>query len=161
MDCLRGYLSQKRLVKHLHEHGYVQDVNVPCLFRHYQRGTIFTLVVDDFAVKYKNDEDADHLINILNKLYVIKVDKAASKYLGFNIQFDDTKHTVTLSMPDYIPKVLARFCPNETIKGARSPAIYVPPDYGKADQIADDDTSQVLEKKEIRWELLELSIVQC
>ena len=42
-----------RIINHLMEYGYIQDVDVPCLFKHHERGTIFTLVVDDFAIKYK------------------------------------------------------------------------------------------------------------
>ena len=73
------------------EYGYIQDVNVP--FKHHERGTIFTLVVDDFAIKYKCEDDAEDFVNTLNKLYVIKIDKTASKYLGFYIKFDDAKYT--------------------------------------------------------------------
>lgn len=130
-------LSQRRLIDHLMQYGYIQDVNVPCLFQHHERGTIFTLVVDDFAIKYKREEDAQHFIDTLNKL-------------GFHITFDDVKHTVSFSMPQYIPKVLARFFPNEIIRGAKSPAIYTPPNYGRGDQIEVEDTSQSLNEAEIK-----------
>eukprot|EP01034_Spumella_vulgaris_P036750 gene36750-45336_t len=67
-DCLRP----ARLIAHLALHGYIQEENVSCLFRHAQRGTMFTLVVDDFAVKYKRKEDADHFIATLKLLYELK-----------------------------------------------------------------------------------------
>jgi hypothetical protein len=50
------------------------------------------------------------------------VDWTGRKYLGFTIEFDDVEHSVSLSMPDYVPKLLQRFCPGETLKGAASPA---------------------------------------
>jgi hypothetical protein len=95
-----GLLSQQRLVAHLAEHGYMQDVHVPCLFKHSSRSTIFTLVVDDFGIKYKTLDDTEHLIKCLQLLYEIKMDKTGSRYLGFIIVFDDAEQTMSLSMPD-------------------------------------------------------------
>jgi hypothetical protein len=92
---------------------------------------MFTLVVDDFGIKYNQTEDLDHLLNALRELYQIKVNMNGDKYLGFKIEFNDEEHTVSLSMPDYIPKVLQRFAPGQTLKGVRSPAVYEPPKFGK------------------------------
>ena len=64
-----GLLSQRRLVAHLESHGYRQHPNVPCLFKHDTRGTTFTLVVDDFGIKYKSKDDDLHLINALENVY--------------------------------------------------------------------------------------------
>jgi hypothetical protein len=47
-----GRLSQIRLIEHLARHGYHQCPNTPCLFRHRTRDTTFSLVVDDFGVRY-------------------------------------------------------------------------------------------------------------
>jgi hypothetical protein len=139
-----GLLSQQRLIAHLAAHGYVQDANVSCLFHHAARRTAFTLVVDDFAVKFKTRADAEHLISILELQYELKKDWTGSKYLGYTIVFDDLAHTVSLSMPDYIPKVLERFHPGETLRGAASPAIYTPPNYGAVLQSALVDDSAPL-----------------
>jgi hypothetical protein len=139
-----GYLSQRRLIAHLAEHGYVQDANVPCLFTHSLRGTVFTLVVDDFAVKYKTQADADHFLATLRLQYEITVNPTASKYLGFTIRFDDAAQTVSLSMPEYVPKMLARFCPGVALRGAASPAVYTPPQYGTRVQHAPVDDSPPL-----------------
>ena len=53
-------LAQDRLVQHLASHGYHQAKNTPCLFKHISNSVSFTLVVDDFGIKYIHDEDADH-----------------------------------------------------------------------------------------------------
>jgi hypothetical protein len=69
-----GLLSQQRLVTHLEHHGYIQHKNVDCMFHHPERGTRFSLVVDDFGVKYRTEADAKHLIETTSeKLYDIKV----------------------------------------------------------------------------------------
>jgi hypothetical protein len=56
-----GRLSQIRLIEHLARHGYRQCPNTPCLFRHRSRDIIFSLVVDDFGVRYGSQSDIDHL----------------------------------------------------------------------------------------------------
>ena len=53
-----GKLSQDRLVAHLSEYGYKQCRFTPCLFIHESNETAFTLVVDDFLVKFQNQTAA-------------------------------------------------------------------------------------------------------
>jgi membrane-bound inhibitor of C-type lysozyme len=48
----------------------------------------FTLVVDDFAIKYTNKEDADRLINCMRMKYPFKVDWEAKQYIGINLKWD-------------------------------------------------------------------------
>ena len=138
-----GRLAQNRLVSHLDKHGYKQAPHSPCIFRHIERQTAFSLVVDDFGVKYvRREEDAGHLIETLQKLYEIKVDWSGRKYLGFNITFAADNKSVSLDMPDYIPKVHQRF--QARIKhgrGAASPAVYIPPAYGTHSQMTEVDDS--------------------
>jgi hypothetical protein len=139
-----GLLSQQRLIKHLAKHGYHQDPNVPCLFSNASKSVTFTLVVDDFGVKCTRLEDAEHLQHVLEELYEVKVNWSGSKYLGFTITFDDEAQTVSLSMPDYIPKLLQRFSPT-LCKGAATPGIYTPPSYGKPNQVPKIDRSKPLD----------------
>ena len=60
-----GILAQELLEKQLNEHGYSQNKAVPGLWTHKTRPISFTLVVDDFGVKYTGKEHATHLISIL------------------------------------------------------------------------------------------------
>jgi hypothetical protein len=124
-----GLLAQQRLQTHLATHGYHVCPTVPCLYLHETRSIAFTLVVDEFAIKYQRQEDADHLLATLRTLYAITVDKEGSEYLGIKIRFDAAKRSVTLSMPTHVTKALQRF--GSHIKhGAASPMVYVPPVYG-------------------------------
>lgn len=90
-----GLLAQQRLIAHLAVHGYTQTPT-PCLFRHATNGTVFTLVVDDFGIKYTSPEGANHLISTLKLLYDIKVDWSGTSYIGFTIAFDSTTKSVSL-----------------------------------------------------------------
>jgi hypothetical protein len=47
-----GRLAQQRLISHLAEHGYTPSEHSTCLFKHATNGNVFTLVVDDFGLKY-------------------------------------------------------------------------------------------------------------
>ena len=144
-----GLISQRRLIALLDKHGYLQDPNVPCLFKHRENGCVFTLVVDDFGVKCPNREVAQHLIASLEELYTITVNSKGDKYLGFNIDWDYLAGTVTLSMRDYIGKLLERFSRGQDIRGAKSPARYNMPVYGsKSPQMVTVDDTPALGKED-------------
>jgi hypothetical protein len=136
-----GALSQQRLFRHLAEHGYHQLSHSPSLFRNHDGSIRFSLVVDDFAVIWKDKTKIKHFIQTLRKLYTVKVDWSGSKYLGMNIDIDRENRHVTLSMPGYIDKLLRKVRP-EGIKGAKTPSVYHPPNYkSPAAQTATIDAS--------------------
>ena len=121
-----GLLSQDRLVAHLAKHGYLQCHFTPCLFVHTTNGTAFTLVVDDFLVKYKDVAAGQHLIACLKELYEITVDMApVQKYVGITIDYRKDKRYIDLSMPGYVQKALVRFG-KTAVRGVNSPMTYVP-----------------------------------
>jgi hypothetical protein len=123
-----GALSQDRLFKHLEQHGYRQLDHSQALFRNHDGSIRFALVVEDFAVIWKDKTSIDHFIDTLRKLYTVKIDWDGSKYLGMTISVNRTKRHVTISMPGYIEKLLRKVRPNG-IKGASTPGIYTPPNY--------------------------------
>ena len=100
-------------------------------------------------MKDKDKEAADHLINILQQIYTIKIDWTGAKYIGFTIQFNRSLKTVTLSMPSYVAKVLERFAPLLQ-HGAQSPSIYTPPLYGARTQAPNEDMSEALTPAETK-----------
>jgi len=142
-----GKISQDSLITHLAAHGYHQTTTT-CLFRHESNGVTFTLVVDDFGVKFANKKAAQHLIDCLTLRYPLTVNWNATKYLGLTLRFDKVKRLVGLSIPGYINKLLQRFPPPNTA-GANSPAIYIPPTYGSKVQVPLVDSSPPLSASEI------------
>jgi hypothetical protein len=140
-----GLLSQQRLIPHLAKFGYHQCPRTPCLFRHTDNGITFSLVVDDFGVKYTSAASVNHLIDCLQLLYPLHVDWTGTKYLGMHLTW--TRDSVCLSLPGYVDKALQRF--GKPIKGAASPAIYLPPKYGKGTQFVAVDTSPLLTSAQI------------
>ena len=62
-----GILAQELLEKQLNEYGYSQSRLVPGLWTHTTQPISFTLVVNDFGVKYVGKENTMHLISILKQ----------------------------------------------------------------------------------------------
>ncbi len=83
-----GIIAQELLEKRFAEYGYHQSKIINGFWKHKTRPICFCLVVDDFAVKYVNQEDADHLIKAIQKHYPMTVDTAATKYIGLTIEWD-------------------------------------------------------------------------
>ena len=54
---------------------------MPCLLSHITPNISFTLVVDDFGVKYNHDTDLDALVSVLEKKYKVSIARVAP--LGF------------------------------------------------------------------------------
>ena len=69
-----GLLANILLEKRLHEHGYFQSTIILGLWTHTTRPIQFTLVVDDFRVKYVGEEHAEHLRSVLQESYAITHD---------------------------------------------------------------------------------------
>jgi hypothetical protein len=58
-------IANKQLQKWLAPHGYHPVPVTPGLWKHNTCNLAFTLVVDDFGIKYTKREDAEHLVNTL------------------------------------------------------------------------------------------------
>ena len=59
---------------------------MPCLFVYDTNCIAFTLVADDFLIKYKNREVADHLITALRELYEITTDFGDVQKRGYHAE---------------------------------------------------------------------------
>jgi hypothetical protein len=80
-----GRISQDGLIERLASHGYLQT-GTTCLFRHATNSITFTLVVDDFGVKYMNSADADDLIRCLRLYYDITIKKIQQSILALPLR---------------------------------------------------------------------------
>ena len=69
-----GIIAQELLTKRLHQAGYRQSKVTPGYWHHEWHPISFTLVVDDFEVKYINQPDMEHLTSVLSQDYEIDLD---------------------------------------------------------------------------------------
>ena len=69
-----GIISHKALIHHLAPFRYHPSRHTPGLWQHDTRDNIFTLVVDNFAIKYTSHDNEQHLIQALKEKYTISED---------------------------------------------------------------------------------------
>jgi hypothetical protein len=102
-----GILANKLLCKRLAPFGYFECLNTPGLWKHESRPISFTLIIDDFGVKYKRKEDVDHLIAAIKSKYKkLTEDWTGELYCSIKLQWDYDKHTLNISMLGYVIKQL-------------------------------------------------------
>lgn len=131
-----GYLAHKEIIEHLSNNGYTAAPNTPCLFKHHTDDIEFTLITDDFGVRYGNKAAADKLLEVMSRRYPMTHEWEGKKYAGFDILFDYNQSTrrVEISMNGYIAAVLKRFkhLVNPT-HNVYSPEFFQPINYGSKD----------------------------
>jgi hypothetical protein len=63
-----GIIVQELLAKRLKEHGHSQSKTTPGLWTHKWQPIMFSLVIDNFRVKYVGKEHAQHLLQTVQKI---------------------------------------------------------------------------------------------
>ena len=144
-------LAYKQLKEILEKEGYYTLPSSNGMWRHKTRRTMFALCVDDFGVKYFNNNDLQHLITTLQQHYTILIDKEGKHYCGLTLEWNYSKGFVDISMPGYVPKALLKFNHKLLNKRQYAPHTYYKPIFGKTIQYAPKtDDSPVLPTKGIR-----------
>eukprot|EP00804_Cyclotella_cryptica_P009002 CCRYP_003107-RA/>CCRYP_003107-RA protein AED:0.29 eAED:0.29 QI:0/0/0/1/1/1/2/0/642 len=143
-----GLIANELLEKRLNQHGYHQSKLVPGLWSHKWRPIWFTLVVDDFGVKYVGKEHALHLKSVLESYYPLSTDWTGNRYIGIRLDWDYNNRKVHLSMPGYKAKALKQFHHKPPSKPQHSPFPTKPIKYGaKKQYAAPPSTAPLLDKK--------------
>jgi hypothetical protein len=104
-----GILANELLQRNLAKDGYRPTPHTHGLWTHDTRPISFSLVVDDFGVKYVGREHAEHLMACIRKNYNISSDWNGGAYCGLTLDWDYEKRTVDLSMPGYIKAALHKY----------------------------------------------------
>ena len=104
-----GILANKLFKERLLQNDYFEVPHTPGLFWHKIRPVWFTLVVDDFGIKYVGKEHAQHLLNVLKEFYKIEEDWTGSLYYGITLDWHYDQQYVDISMAGYILKQLAKY----------------------------------------------------
>ena len=112
-----GIIAHKALIHHLAPFGYHPDRHAPGLWQHDTRESIFTLLVDNFAIKYTPPNNSQHLLHALKEKYTISEDWETKLYIGITLEWDYSKQTIDLSMPGYVTAALQRFLHQQKTPG--------------------------------------------
>jgi hypothetical protein len=130
-----GLLANKLLQKRLAPFGYYPARHKPGLWLHKTRPIAFSLIVDDFYVKYVGKHHAEHLRNALQS-YELTTDWEVKVYSGIYLKWDYKNRTCDISMPGYISNVLSKFQHDAPHHPQHTPSKYVMPVYGAKTQYA-------------------------
>ena len=147
-----GIIAQEQLAERLERHGYKQSTLIPGYWTHAWRPISFTLVVDDFGVKYTRKEDAEDLLAILRSEYEVSDDWEGKRYIGLTLDWDYAKRKVHLSMPGFVGEACKEFKHPRPKRKQDSPYPWSPPKYGAKQQYAKQDSNEpILGKDEIKY----------
>ena len=91
-----GLIANELIKRRLNKYGHYQRKLVPGLWKYDFRPVQFTLVVDDFGVKYVGKEHVLHLKRVIEENYGVKTDCAGARYIGINIEWDYSNRRVHL-----------------------------------------------------------------
>jgi hypothetical protein len=136
-----GLLANQLLQTCLALSGYYPARHTPGLWLHKTRPISFTLVVDDFAVKYVGKQHAEHLRNALLQTYELTT---ATVYSSMTLKLDYGKRTCNISMPGYVSNVLSIFQHDAPKHPQHTPFRYATRVYGAKTQYATKDETPPL-----------------
>jgi hypothetical protein len=144
-------LANKHLKQKLEPFGYHECKNTPGLWYHETKSITFTLVINNFGVKYFDKSDVEHLIESLKANYALTVDWTGNLYCGISLDWDYVNRWVDISMPGYIKKKMQEYghvIPNRLQMCPYSPE---PKKFGsKAQAPLPPDASPKLDEKGIK-----------
>jgi hypothetical protein len=130
-----GILAFNQLKTHLATHNYAPCTHTSGLWTHSTRNITFTLVVDDFGIKYTNHDDTIHPLTTLEELYTVTTDWTGYLYLTMILSWDYIHSTVDISMPGYVTKALERLQHTPTHCDEHPPHAWTKPIYGTHPQL--------------------------
>eukprot|EP00804_Cyclotella_cryptica_P014175 CCRYP_005592-RA/>CCRYP_005592-RA protein AED:0.28 eAED:0.24 QI:0/0/0/1/0/0/2/0/659 len=146
-----GILANKLLKQRLSTDGYFELPHTPGLFKHISRPVQFSLVVDDFGIKYTGQEHLNHLIQSIRKHYDVKVDHTGSLYCGITLDWHYEEKYLHISMPGYVTKQLTKYNHPHPKKPVNTPWEPYPIKYGHPIQeTLPEDDSPLLTKQNIK-----------
>ena len=130
----KGKLANRYLRYKLYPHGYYEVSHTPSLWKHIFCPIEFYLAVDDFDVKYVDEDHACHLINRLKEDFTILEDRTGGLYCRINLEWDCDTRTLYISIPGYIRKQLKKYKHIHPLKPKYAPYPTAPSKRGEASQ---------------------------
>jgi len=125
-----GILANNLLKERLATAGYSPTRHTPGLWRHKWRPVTFSLVVDDFGIKYVGKEHVLHLLNTLKQWYEVAEDWSGGRYCGMTLNWNYEARYVNISMPGYIHAALHKYQHQPHKAPQYSPHAHLKPQYG-------------------------------
>jgi hypothetical protein len=102
-------LANELLQKQFAPHGYYKCVNILRIWRHVTCLITFSLVVNNFGIKYVGKEHVNHLTKRLKEKYKLTKDWTGDLHSGISPKWNYVARTLYISMLRYIKKQLLKY----------------------------------------------------
>jgi hypothetical protein len=103
-------ITNNKLWKHIAPYGYHPTAHTPGFWKHESNPLYFSLVVDNFLIKYREKMQANKVINALTQEYKITTNWEAILYCGVTLTWwDYLARTWDSFMPGYVASALKHF----------------------------------------------------
>ena len=79
------------------------------LWHHFFHPIHFTLIVDNFGIKFVGKSHANHLIKSLCQYYKVEVDWTGSRYAGIHLNWDFKNQHVNILMSGFVTNKLKQY----------------------------------------------------
>jgi hypothetical protein len=142
-----GLLANHLLQNRLAPFGYCPALHTPGLWLRKTRPLSFTLIVDDFAVKYVGKHHAEHLRSALLRAYELTTVWTETVYSGMTLKWNYKNRICDISMPGYVSNVVSKFQHDAPKHPQHTPSRYVTHVYGAETQYATKDETPPLTPK--------------
>ena len=110
----------------------------------------FTLVVNNFGVKFVGKAHAEYLKMVLEEYYKITVDWEGEKYVGIILKWDYQRRTLDTIVNGYVEQVLHKVQHKKSSKPQDAPAKAIPIQYGAKVQKPETDITPKLPAEGIK-----------
>ena len=102
-------LANDQLRTCLEKEGYYETKTTPGLWRYKWRPILFSLIANDFGVKYVGKYHADKLDLMLWKYHIITINWEGKKLTDIHLEVNYTNHTCRLTTENYIRDALTKY----------------------------------------------------
>ena len=141
-----GIIANKLLKARLVKKGYFELPHTPGLWKHVSRPIAFTLVVDDFGVKYEGREHVEHLLAALENDCTIENDWEGKLYCGIELNWNYEDGWVDTEMSTYVSNQLTCYNHPHPKRFQRTPYATAPTIFGRgAQDLPEPDCSPLLD----------------
>jgi hypothetical protein len=143
-----GILANQLLQKRLAPFGYYPTRHTPGLWLHKTRPIAFSLIVDDFTVKYVGKEISEHLRKALLRSYELTTDWGGTVCSDMTLKWDYQRWTCDIYMHGYVANILSKFQHDNPKHPQHTPSRYITPVYGAKKKYATRDETPPLSAKQ-------------
>ena len=92
-----GRLANDLLIARLKKYGYIKATHTSGYWKQLWKPSSWTLIVDDFGLKYTNKRHVTKLLTIISQLYVMKMDWPGTSFYYTQVELRELTMGRTLS----------------------------------------------------------------